>query len=92
MNKCKWNNERCENISEDESNVAKRTLFIRRKCNNEEDNMIQGQCFHTDDESNFDICEKDYVNNGALAAKQHLQMEREDFSWVACRANTEIHT
>ena len=46
----------------------------------EEDNMIQGQCFHTDDESNVDICEKDYVNNGALAAKQHLQMEREDFS------------
>ena len=42
--------------------------------------MIQGQCFHTDDESNFDICEKDYVNNGALAVKQHLQMERQDFS------------
>ena len=54
-------------------------MFIKCKCNNEEDNMIQGQCFHTD-ESNVDICEKDYVNNGALAAKQHLQMEREDFS------------
>ena len=46
----------------------------------------------SDDENNVDIWEKDYVNNGALAAKQHLQMEREDFSWVACRANTEIHT
>ena len=55
-------------------------MFIKCRCNNEEDNMIQGQCFHTDDESNVDICEKDYVNNGALAAKQHLQMEREDFS------------
>ena len=55
-------------------------MFIKCKCNNEEDSMIQGQCFHTDDESNVDICEKDYVNNGALAVKQHLQMEREDFS------------
>ena len=59
---------------------VKRTMFIKCKCNNEEDSMIQGQCFHTDDESNVDICEKDYVNNGALAVKQHLQMEREDFS------------
>ena len=60
--------------------LPKGTMFIKCKCNNEEDNMIQGQCFHTDDESNVDICEKDYVNNGALAVKQHLQMEREDFS------------
>ena len=57
-------------------------MFIKCKCNNEEGNMIQGQCFHTD-ESNVDICEKDYVNNGALAVKQHLQMERISVEWRA---------